>query len=237
LERTEADVDEEVVRAVDGARDHRVGLAAREHVARLRHRVEGARARSVERVHGPTETERLRHEVRGQAREEAIARVDVDLRRERRSLEPHARGVGRQVIGGEREVAHDRADARKGRVRARIAQELPTHGAQPARERIETIELGLADREIGRRLDLLGDVAAAVRPRAIAVRAIDRRDHPIVRDAPSTARDARGRVASLEHEIREGPRARGSGQETGAADDRDGHEFRSRTGRIRHGGR
>lgn len=215
----EAHVNEEVVGAVDRARQHHVGLAVVQAIAGVLDRVQRRRARGIERECGRLQPERVPEQQRGQAGPEAVARVHGFVRRT-----PHRLGERRHAAGGEAEVAEDRPGPR-GRVReACVPQRRAPSVQRPQEHRVQALE------RRGRHLEPRGvelqiaNVPASIRPDPVGLRVVGRALDPARLDAPAPL-GRRGHAIDRTADV--GPQGLWSvraWQQARTTDDRDGGE-------------
>ncbi|SRX82268.1 hypothetical protein MPP7335_04028 [Mycolicibacterium parafortuitum] len=210
LQRGEAEVQEQVVGAVDPTGDHHVGGAIVQRVAGQLDRVQRGRARRVEGVRRPRHAHRPGDQVHRQPRTESVAGIDVTV------AGPHTldeRRVHRARIG---QVADDQPGARR---RDRSAERLLCAVRQPPYERVEALEIGDLRGEVGQIEGCL-DVTSGRRrhPQPRLVTGQQRRG---VHAAPMVPRGRREQTAAGQGRVEQRLRRARTGQYATATDDGD----------------
>ena len=234
VERAEAHVDEQVVRAAHRAREAEIDLAALQLVAAELDGVERGGAGRVERER-PAQAELLGEKQRRQAAHEAVARVDGG--EPSGPLHPDPLGVAAHRRGREAEVAEDRLDvARAVTVVAGLPQRGAARGQDPVEQGIEREQVRLRARE-GIAGELGGEVearhvAAAVRPAPV------RRSRGIGgqrerrRQIPAAVGRTGEQIPARRDGLPQGLWRMSAGQDAAPADDRDGLEHGALRPRI-----
>ena len=211
-QRREAEMDAEVVGAVDGAGKHEVGVAIVQAITRQLDRVQAAGTRSVERVRPDPEPEGALQQECRQSGREAVAWIDgcdtgggkrfgaVAGQAGDRGGFDECRHTGRR----KREVAKHRAEALRVDVGvAGVLQRCSRGVKSPLEHRIQGADLVSGDGEpvrVEQRLESL-DVPAAVRPRPVGTVGWAVAQHVLGGNTPSIARYARHEIAALDDRV------------------------------------
>ena len=228
-ESGESDVQEQVVGALHGAREHHVGLAVVEAVAGELDGVERARAGGVEAEDACSEPQRAAQESGGPAAHEPVPRVDGGSAAPVAVPDPDASREGGHPLRGEAEVAEDGpgpwpGDRRRsalacgpGLLVPRVSQRLPGRVENPVHQ------IGRALRAPSRRPRTPTDPRSLRNPRRSRPGRTRRRPAPVRRSAriwsgsspqrPSGAGPTRSRPAATRSQSADGSRAPGRTQD------------------------